>query len=813
MPTLTQQEIALRSSVYRGFYNIATSSPTVSDDRNKGYVFGSRWLRTDAGNEEEFVCINNAPSAAIWISTTAGGGAGGGIDPHIASTDPTVNDDTGDGYVVGQLWINTNTDSVFVATDVSTGAAVWLDVSAGGAGGGITPHTDTIDPVVGDDNVDGYAVGQLWINTTTDTVFVATDVSTGAAVWVDVSTAGSGGSGGAVSTPETLGTVAIAVARVGIANTPQLLYDGFADGCLDTDLAAGTTTYSILNGAYTNNSAPTEVRSSGTASASSVYSDDAAKAVDSSDTTRWSAASAGASWFKIDFGAGNTKLITSIVIKRSLYDGGWTPVVESSSDGSSWTPEYTHSALAGGPVDNTSVTLAFTPSGSYRYWRVSGTFTGSPASWNDFKIYETLNISSPIYESVSRSMPYRPVKVTIVVVANISTLTLNTDFVASYSSNGGTNYEAATLVAVGAAPYGSGANVYVATITPIDRGTQACRIKIAGGAAAHSIYGIAFIGQPEVAGVSSTANVDDLALDVAVANLQQAARTQQLLRGDVLVGVDLTGLVADPATTFISMANEFKAKAFGPTGSTNVVSGLTATRSTGTTTTAITNGNTGDYDQIAASVPVWWRFDFGVGVTKIISKVRINQYYDSNNSIKDFSIQGSPDATTWTPVYTGVMPDTHNSYVDFEFVPASTTAFRYFRIYVSSRSGSQTSSTIFEIQMFDTTYVSVTNPILTSITHTLPDEPAKAVIAIVANIDTLTLNSTFVLSISNNGGTNYDAATLVDRGSLVPYTAPYKLYTTVLALTDRNSQDMRIKVQGTGTSACSIKAIAVQYTK
>ncbi len=41
----------------------------------------------------------------------------------------------------------------------------------------------TADPVVGDDNVDGYVVGSRWINTTLNIEFVALDVSSGAAIW------------------------------------------------------------------------------------------------------------------------------------------------------------------------------------------------------------------------------------------------------------------------------------------------------------------------------------------------------------------------------------------------------------------------------------------------------------------------------------------------------------------------------------------------------------------------------------------------------------------------------------------------------
>jgi hypothetical protein len=45
-----------------------------------------------------------------------------------AVADPTANDDTGDGYEVGSLWINTANGKVFVALDVTLTAAVWMQV-------------------------------------------------------------------------------------------------------------------------------------------------------------------------------------------------------------------------------------------------------------------------------------------------------------------------------------------------------------------------------------------------------------------------------------------------------------------------------------------------------------------------------------------------------------------------------------------------------------------------------------------------------------------------------------------------------------
>jgi len=54
---------------------------------------------------------------------------------NLAGTaDPTITDDSGDGYSVGSTWINVSDDTAFIATDVSAGAAVWTEIT-GGAGG------------------------------------------------------------------------------------------------------------------------------------------------------------------------------------------------------------------------------------------------------------------------------------------------------------------------------------------------------------------------------------------------------------------------------------------------------------------------------------------------------------------------------------------------------------------------------------------------------------------------------------------------------------------------------------------------------
>ena len=51
-----------------------------------------------------------------------------------ATSDPTANDDVNDGYEVGQVWVNTTTDAFFICVDNASTAAVW----SGGGGGSST---------------------------------------------------------------------------------------------------------------------------------------------------------------------------------------------------------------------------------------------------------------------------------------------------------------------------------------------------------------------------------------------------------------------------------------------------------------------------------------------------------------------------------------------------------------------------------------------------------------------------------------------------------------------------------------------------
>lgn len=99
-----------------------------------------------------------------------------------------------------------------------------LTYSATGAEFEIPLHNldATTAPGVGDDDVDGYAPGSQWINTTTDDVYVCTDNTTGAAVWVG---------------PLDAGAVTEAFKTISVSGQSDVV----ADSATDTlTLAAGT---------------------------------------------------------------------------------------------------------------------------------------------------------------------------------------------------------------------------------------------------------------------------------------------------------------------------------------------------------------------------------------------------------------------------------------------------------------------------------------------------------------------------------------------------------------------------------------------
>lgn len=117
----------------------------------------------------------------------------------------------------------------------------------------------------------------------------------------------------------------------------------------------------------------------------------------------------------------------------------------------------------------------------------------------------------------------------------------------------------------------------------------------------------------------------------------------------------------------------------GGTASADVAdTGYEASKAVDGTATASARWMTTD-----TALPHWWQYDLGSSNEKVVTKLRINLYWDaSGQGFKDFSIQGSQNLVDWTSVYTGqAVEGANEAWHEFNFI--NDTAYRYYRINIT----------------------------------------------------------------------------------------------------------------------------------
>lgn len=85
---------------------------------------GTEILSTGEAGGTKFL-RENGDGTSSWQAV-----GGGLLNKLDATTAPTVNDDSGDGYEVGSIWIDVTNDLIYQATDATIGAAVWKCLSS-----------------------------------------------------------------------------------------------------------------------------------------------------------------------------------------------------------------------------------------------------------------------------------------------------------------------------------------------------------------------------------------------------------------------------------------------------------------------------------------------------------------------------------------------------------------------------------------------------------------------------------------------------------------------------------------------------------
>jgi hypothetical protein len=85
----------------------ATSAPTVNDDSGQGFQVGSRWINVTL--DKEYVCLDATASAAVWTETTAGAAGGGQTDTVAGSNGITNTGDNVDAVLAPTYGSSANT--------------------------------------------------------------------------------------------------------------------------------------------------------------------------------------------------------------------------------------------------------------------------------------------------------------------------------------------------------------------------------------------------------------------------------------------------------------------------------------------------------------------------------------------------------------------------------------------------------------------------------------------------------------------------------------------------------------------------------
>ena len=155
--------LAVDVTKYRNTKSVsADSTITFSATASSGAFFGLHLTNSDSAGHiitipSSFSMLRNATITALTIPASSqlwlvwhydgttyrvwGDPGANGLNNFGASTNPGVGDDSVDGYGPGSLWVNTTTPAAFVCITAGAGAADWNQIDAAGGGGDASTNT------------------------------------------------------------------------------------------------------------------------------------------------------------------------------------------------------------------------------------------------------------------------------------------------------------------------------------------------------------------------------------------------------------------------------------------------------------------------------------------------------------------------------------------------------------------------------------------------------------------------------------------------------------------------------------------------
>lgn len=105
--------------------------------------------------------------------------------------------------------------------------------------------------------------------------------------------------------------------------------------------------------------------------------------------------------------------------------------------------------------------------------------------------------------------------------------------------------------------------------------------------------------------------------------------------------------------------------------------------------------------------PAWLRYDFGVGASKVITHYAVTAITgnpsnpnDTNGAPKDWTFEGSNDASSWTVIQTITNQTAWATSETRTFQTSNTTGYRYYRINISANNGFASYVNIAEMAMY-----------------------------------------------------------------------------------------------------------------